>query len=207
MDQSVDGAVPGRTAGQDGGKGEEKMRVMGMIGLMLAACTLAYATDMGPGSIYTWTDQSGVVHITDSAPPPGVEAEHEVNNPPESPPADRGRLLQPGSIRDWEVRQAEQRARQAEQEMQQAERNARQAQREAEQTVQKSRQYIDTHDNNQYMRWAFKYQLKQARNAIQASEARAHQEADNFEQAKQNAEAARQQLKEAQDFAGLDRSN
>ena len=176
--------------------------------LVVAACVFQCGTDLWAGSIYTWTDRNHVVHITETPPPPGVAADDAVYNPPESPPGTQPSLQQPGPIRSWEIQQAEQRARQTSQQLQQAEKNAQQVMQEAERTIRESKQYIDSHDNNQYMRVAHKYQLKQARNAISASQVKAQEAADQLKQAEQDAEAARQQLQEIQEASNiLDKSN
>jgi hypothetical protein len=131
------------------------MRMIRMMVFSVAACAFLYGTILWGGSIYTWTDQNHVVHITETPPPPGVAADDVLYDPSESPATVPASSQRPR----WEIRQAEQQARQASQQLQQAEKNAQQAKQKAEKTIQEARQYIDSHDNNQYMRLAFKYKL------------------------------------------------
>lgn len=175
------------------------MRVFRMTVLYVAACASQCGAELWAGSIYTWTDQHHVVHITDTPPPLGVAVDNVMNSLPEPQPRAQPGSQQPQSIGSWEIQQAEQQARQASQKLEEAEKHAQQVKQEAERIIQESKQYIDSHDNNQYMRVAFKYQLRQARNAILTSEAKVQEAADQLKQAEQNAEAGQQQLKEAQE--------
>lgn len=179
------------------------MHMIRVMVLGAAACAFQGATDLWAGSIYTWTDPNHVVHITETPPPPGVTVDNLMDNPPDFATRAQPSVQQPRSIGSWEVQQAEQLARQAVQQLQQAEKNAQQVKQAAERTIQESTQYIDSHDKNQYMRWAFKYQLKQAGKAISASQVKAQEAADQLKQAEQKADAARQQLQEAQESSKI----
>jgi hypothetical protein len=159
------------------------------------------ASGLWSATIYTWTDKTGAVHITETPPPPGAAVEDELSNPPESPAPIQPQA--PQSIGDWEVQQAEQQARQAQEELEAARQKAAEAEQEAQQTIRQSEEYIDTHDNNQYMRQVFKYELKQAAAAAQAAEAKAQEAADQVKQAEQNAAAAQQQVQGAQEDAAI----
>jgi len=160
------------------------------------------ASGLWAGSIYTWTDKNGAVHITETPPPPGAAVEDALSNPPESPvPVQPS--PPPQSVGNWEVEQAQQQARQAQEQLETARQQAAEAEREAQQTIQQSETYIDTHDNNQYMRRVFDYELKQAADAAQAAEARAQEAAGQMQQAEQNAAAAEQQVRGAQEDAAL----
>jgi len=160
------------------------------------------ASGLLAGSIYTWTDKNGVVHITETPPPPGAAVEDAMSNPPESavqpsPPQP------PQSVGAWEVQQAEQQARQAQEQLEAARQQAAEAEQEAQQTIRQSEEYIGTHDKNQYMRQVFTYELKQAADAARAAEAQAQEAAGQVQQAEQNAAAAQQQVQGAQEDAAL----
>jgi len=172
--------------------------------VLLGAVTFIFqsASALWSGSIYTWTDKNGAVHITETPPPPGAAVEDVMNNPPESP-APVQPSQPPQSIGNWEVQQAEQQARQAQEQLQAARQKAVEAEREAQQTIRQSEEYIDTHDNNQYMRQAFTYELRQAADAAQAAAAKAQEAAEQVKQAEQNAAAAQQQVQGAQEDAAI----
>jgi hypothetical protein len=174
--------------------------------VLLGAVTFIFqsASDLWSGSIYTWTDKNGAVHITETPPPPGAAVEDVMRNPPESPaPVQPSPPQPPQSIGNWEVQQAEKQAQQAHEQLEAARQKAVEAERDAQQTIRQSEEYIDTHDTNQYMRRAFKYELKQAAGAAQAAEAKAQEAAGQVQQAEQNAAAAEQQVQGAQEDAAL----
>jgi zona occludens toxin (predicted ATPase) len=107
--------------------------------LLLGAASLIFqpASGLLAGSIYTWTDKNGAVHITETPPPPGAAVEDAMSNPPETPAP-----VQPGpppqSIGDREVQQAEQQARQVQEQLEAAKQKAAGAEREARQTTRQS---------------------------------------------------------------------
>jgi|WetSurMetagenome_2_1015567.scaffolds.fasta_scaffold152140_2 hypothetical protein len=173
--------------------------------VLLGAVALIFqpASDLWSGSIYTWTDKNGAVHITETPPPPGAAVEDVMRNPPESPAPVQPSPPQPQAIGNWEAQQAEQQARQAQEQLEAARQKAAEAEREAQQAIQKSEEYIDTHDTNQYMRRVFDYELKQAADAAQAAEARAQEAAGQMKQAEQDAASAQQQVQGAQEDAAL----
>jgi len=174
--------------------------------VLLGTVTLIFQSASGllAGSIYTWTDKNGAVHITETPPPPGAAVEGAMSNPPESPvPAPPSPPQPPQAIGNWEVQQAEQQARQAQEQLEAARQKAAEAEREAEQTTRQSKTYIDTHDTNPYMRRVFDYELKQAADAAQAAETKAQEAAGQVQQAEQDAAAAQQQVQGAQEDAAI----
>ncbi len=106
--------------------------------VLLGTVSLIFQSASGllAGSIYTWTDKNGAVHITET-PPPGAAVEDALSNPPETPAP-----VQPGpppqSIGNREVQQAEQQARQAQEQLEAAKQKAAEAEREAQQTTRQS---------------------------------------------------------------------
>ena len=107
--------------------------------VLLGTVTLIFqsASALWSGSIYTWTDKNGAVHITETPPPPGAAVEDVLSNPPESP-APVQSDQPPQSIGNWEVQQAEQQARQAQEQLEAAKQKAAEAEREAQQAILKS---------------------------------------------------------------------
>jgi type IV secretory pathway VirB10-like protein len=172
--------------------------------VFLGAVSLIFQSASGllAGSIYTWTDKNGAVHITETPPPPGAAVEDAMSNPPETP-APVQPSPPPQSIGNWEVQQAEQQARQTQEQLEAAKQKAAEAEREARQTTRQSETYIDTHDTNQYMRQVFDYELKQAADAAQAAETKAQVAAGQVQQAEQDAASAQQQVQGAQEDAAL----
>ena len=107
------------------------------------------------------------------------------------------------SVWKWNLQQAEQQARQAQEQLEAARQKAAEAEREAQQTIQQSKEYIDSHDNNQYMRRAFRYKLRMAAEAAQAAQAKAQEAADQVKQAEQRVADALQQVQGAREDAAL----
>jgi len=172
--------------------------------VLLGTVSLIFQSASGllAGSIYTWTDKNGAVHITETPPPPGAAVEDAMSNPAEAP-APVQPSPPPQSIGNWEVQQAEQQARQAQEQVEAAKQKAAEAEQEAQQTIRQSEEVIDTHDKNQYMRQVFTYELKQAADAAQAAETKAQEAAGQVQQAEQDAASAQQQVQGAQEDAAL----
>ena len=170
----------------------------------LILSTLHPVIDVRAGSIYTWTDQSGMVHLTQSPPPSGYPVENVMNNPPCSPPPrpQTGRVPN-RSVWTWEIRRAEEEVRQAQQQTIAAEVIAQQAEMQAQETLQRSERYIDTHDNNQYQRRVFKFQLKQAKRDAEKALVEAQDAVDQLAVAERQYQAALDQLKNAREDAAL----
>ena len=107
--------------------------------VLLGTVSLIFQSASGTwaGSIYTWTDKNGAVHITETPPPPGAAVDDVMSNPPESP-APVESSPPPQSIGNWEVQQAERQARQAQEQLEAARQKAADAEREAQQTIRKS---------------------------------------------------------------------
>jgi hypothetical protein len=162
------------------------------------------ASDLWSGSIYTWTDKNGTIHITETPPPTGATVEGVMGNPAESPDSVQPAQPQPSqSVWKWNLEQAEQQARQAQEQLEAARQKAAEAEQEAQRTIQQSKEYIDSHDNNQYMRWAFRYKLRMAAEAAQAAQAKAREAAGQVKQAEQRVADALQQVQGAREDAAL----
>lgn len=144
------------------------------------------------------------MHITETPPPSGIAVDNVMNNPTSSPALSPQREpAQSRPIWNWKVRQAEVEVRQAQLQLQSAKINAQHAAMQAQETMQRSKHYIDTHDQNQYMRRVFKFQLKQARNAVEDAETRVQEAADQLKQAEQQDQAGQERLREAQEDAKI----
>ncbi len=181
---------------------------MRFIKLIFLLGTVTYifqsASDLWSGSIYTWTDKNGTVHITETPPPPGAAVENVMSNPAEPPDSVPPTQPQPSqSVWKWNIQQAEQQVRQAQEQLEAARQKAAEAEREAQQTIQQSKEYIDSHNNNQYMRWAFRYKLRMAAEAAQAAQAKAQEAAGQVQQAEQRVADALQQVQGAREDAAL----
>jgi len=105
------------------------------------------ASCLWAGSIYTWTDKNGAVHITETPPPPGAAVEDALSNPPEfpvpvqpSPP--------PQSVGNWEVEQAEQQAKQAQEQPEAARQQAADAAQTAEARAQEAAGQLQQAEQN-----------------------------------------------------------
>lgn len=109
--------------------------------VFLGAVTLIFqfALYLWAGSIYTWTDKTGAVHITETPPPPGAAVEDALSNPPESPgPVQPIPPQSPQSIGNREVQPAEPQERQAQEQLEAARQKAAEADPEAQQTIRPS---------------------------------------------------------------------
>ena len=143
--------------------------------------------------VYTWTDKDGNVHITDQPPPEGANVREVTTYKPQS----EEEVME--NQRQQQVREnAVDRKRKLE-EAQDAELKAQKAAEEvkitrgkADAAVKNANQYIDTHDENQYMRRAHKYEMKnkagEAEAAVDQANAAAAEKARKAEEKAQRAE-------------------
>jgi hypothetical protein len=77
---------------------------------------------------------------------------------------------------------------------QKAAEEARKTRGEADATVKDAKEYIDTHDRNQYMRRAYKYEMKKKAGEAEAAVDRANAAAEKARKAEEKAKRAEEDL-------------
>jgi hypothetical protein len=168
-----------------------KLFGLGTIIILFLATTVPLSAD----KVYTWTDKDGNVHITDQSPPEGASVRDVIKYKPPS----EGEVLK--NQRQQQMREnAVDRKRKLE-EAQNAERKAQKAAEEANITrgkadaaVKDANKYIDTHDRNQYMRRAHKYEMKKKAGEAEAAVDQANAAAEKARKAEEKAKRAEEEL-------------
>jgi hypothetical protein len=140
--------------------------------------------------LYIWTDQTGVEHITEQPPPAGAKTNSVIDYTPESEKqVEQYEQQQQESLENWRLKQRRREALAAGKKADEAQQEALKARAKAQSAARAAKEYIETHNRNQYMRRAYKYELRKA--------------AEDADTARQQAQAAEKRAKEAQDRARL----
>lgn len=127
------------------------MKGMNILLLIAAGCLVAGTLH---ADIYEWTDENGVKHFTNYAPPDNATVLMKTKEMPYDEAADRARMEEERQFLD-ELAKLERAARDAELERRvaEAERRAAEAERYAQETLQATEQYLnDARDNRWYYR-------------------------------------------------------
>ena len=124
--------------------------------------------------VYTWTDKDGNMHITAEPPPRNARIKDVIEYKPRADETvsdaenkrDSEARVAPGEQESDELRRARARANKARQEAQTARAKADEATKAAE-------KYIETHNQNEYMRRAHQYQMRKAADDAKAAQEQA----------------------------------
>jgi hypothetical protein len=148
--------------------------------------------------LYIWTDKSGGEHITQEPPPKGAQTNSVMNYTPEpEKEVQRYRQRQRQELENYFVGQRRQEALDARSKADQTRREAEEARIEADLVTRQSQEYIETHNRNQYMRRAFKYERRKAAEKAEAARQNARQAAKVAREAEEKARLAEQRLQQA----------
>jgi hypothetical protein len=176
-------------------EGNMKLFGLGFIIIFFLATTGPLSAD----KVYTWTDKDGNVHITDQPPPEGANVSNVTTYKPQS----EKEILK--NQRQQHMREnAVDRKRKLE-ETQNAELKAQKVAEEAkierdkaDAAVEDAKQYIDTHDRNQYMRRAHKYEMKKKAGEAEAAVDQANAAAEKVRKAEEKAKRSEEELNNIQ---------
>jgi hypothetical protein len=149
--------------------------------------------------VYTWTDKDGNVHITDQPPPKSAKISNVTTYKPQSQKEVRENQRQQ-QMRENAVdrkRKLEE-AQDAGQKAQKAAEEAKRTRGKADAAVKDANQYIDTHDQNQYMRRAHKYEMKKKAGEAEAAVNQANAAAEKARKAEEKVKRAEEELNNIQ---------
>ena len=156
---------------------------------------LSVAPNLVAQQIYTWIDENGVTHITDTPPPPDAEladiVEYKEKSPQEQEAIDR--KIQQQRQR-YERQDQIEAARHAEAEARKAEKRARTAVERAREQTQDNQEYIRKLSNRKWKRKKFRKRIRRLKHETEAaqSEAEALVEQAEIQAKKAKAAAARE---------------
>ena len=149
--------------------------------------------------VYTWTDKDGNLHITDQPPPEGASVRNVIKYKPQSEKEvlenDRQQQIRENAV---DRKQKLEEAQNAELEARKAAEEARITRGKADAAVKDAKDYIDTHDRNQYMRRAHKYEMKKKAGEADAAVDQANAAAEKARKAQEKAKRAEEELNNIQ---------
>ena len=140
------------------------------------------AYDIGAQKLYTWTDDQGVIHITEDPPPHDASRESVTVYPPKSPQQidaiERKKQQLRQDYKQFEKRQA---VRQAEIEAREAQQRAQEAIQKVQQETEENQEYVRRLSSTQQKRRQFRKKIERIKNETEAAQAeakKAEEEAD-----------------------------
>ncbi len=164
-----------------------------IIGILLAG---VFSSGLIAGQVYTWTDENGNLHVTDTPPPPKSKVKdtleyqektaaeiQELRNIKER--RDRDRLQETKTNR---VEEAKRRAREAD-------KDAQTAAEQADQITQEVEVYVRRLGSTKEKRKQFRKKIQREIQRAEAAQARARQAAEDARQAAKDARLAEEELK------------
>jgi hypothetical protein len=168
-----------------------KLLGLGIIVIFFLATTAPLSAD----KVYTWTDKDGNVHITDQPPPQGANVRDVTTYKPQSEKEvlknQRQQKMRENAV-DRKRKLGE--AQNAELKAQKAAEEAKITRGKADAAGKDANQYIDTHDRNQYMRRAHKYDMKKKAAEAEAAVDQANAAAEKARKAEEKAKRAEEEL-------------
>jgi len=169
------------------------------IGVVIAGLFAASAA-LQAAEVYTWTDADGNLHITQDPPPKKAKLKETMTYQPQS------------LTKSLEIERRQKAADEAAAEKQKSDEllkvraEAEQARKEAEIAVAKAdeaarmaKEYIETHNRNQYMRRAYQYQMEKAAEDAKVAQERAEAAEKRAIEAEKKFQQAEEQAKQAED--------
>lgn len=178
-------------AGQSPARGSMKLLRLGLIIFFFLAVTGPLSAD----EVYTWTDKDGDLHITDEPPPQDATVRNVIKYKPQ-PEKEIQEIQRQQQMRENAVdrkRKLEE-AQNLDLEAQKAAEEAKTARDKADAAVKDAKEYIDTHDRNQYMRRAYKYEMKKKAGEANTAVDRANAAAEKARKAEEKAQRAEEKL-------------
>jgi hypothetical protein len=161
------------------------------------------AAGLNADRLYIWTDKAGVEHITEEPPPAGAKTNSVMEYTPESKEqVEKYEQRKQKSVENWFIERRRQEALAARKKAEQAQKEALEARANAESTAQAAREYIETHNRNQYMRQAYKYQLRKAAEDANTAREQALEAEKRAQEAEERARLAEERLQQDLQEAG-----
>ena len=168
-----------------------KLYGLGIIIFFFFATTGPLSAD----KVYTWTDKGGNLHITDQSPPEGANVRNVTTYKPQSEEEvlenERQQQMRENAV---DRKQKLEETQNAELEAQKAAGEAKIARDKADAAVKDAKEYIDTHDRNQYMRRAHKYEMKMKSGEAEAAVEQANAASEKARKAEEKAKRAEEEL-------------
>ena len=147
------------------------------------------ASLLGAQKVYTWTDENGVLHITDHPPPQRAQLEEVVTYKERTPEELNAIERRKNKLRrelDQDFQQVK--TREAQLKAKQAEEEAQKTLEQAEEEYEENKAYIDKLSNRKWKRKKFRKKIDRIKKETEESYAEAKSAAERAEEAKKKAE-------------------
>ena len=155
--------------------------------------SLFTASLLGAQRLYTWTDENGVLHITDHPPPQRAQIEEVVTYKERTPEELNAIQRRKDKLRrELEQEKQQDDSRDAQLKAQEADEEAQKALEQAEKEYEKNKAYIDRLSNRSWKRKQFRKKINRLKKETEESFAEAKSAAERAEEAKKSAENAEQ---------------
>jgi len=151
----------------------------------------------GAQKLYTWTDENGILHITETPPPKNARVE-EVTNYKERTPEDEAARRQRNEEFRRKLEKYDQRVQTQEAQLKakEAEEEAQKAKAQAQQEYEDNKAYIDKLSNRKWKRKKFRKRITRLKKETEENFAEAEEAAKRAEEAKAKAEQGKQSNRE-----------
>ena len=146
------------------------------------------ASLLGAQKVYTWTDENGVLHITDHPPPQRAQLEEVVTYKERTPEELNAIKRRKNKLRrelDQDFQQVK--TREAQLKAKQAEEEAQKTLEQAEEEYEENKAYIDKLSNRKWKRKKFRKKIDRIKKETEESYAEAKSAAERAEEAKKKA--------------------
>jgi hypothetical protein len=153
--------------------------------------SLFTASLLGAQKLYTWTDENGVLHITDHPPPQKAQLEEVVTYKERTPEELNAIERRKNKLRrelDQDFQQVK--TQEAQLKAKQAEEEAKKAREQAEKEYEENKAYIDKLSNRKWKRKKFRKKIDRLKKETEESYSEAKSAAERAEEAKKKAENA-----------------
>jgi len=178
--------------------GEEIMKCL-IIGVVIASLFMAFA-ELQSAEVYTWTDENGNLHITQEPPPKKAKLKETMTYQPQPAIKDSETERRQKAVDEAAAEKLKSTELQkARAEAEQARKEAEIAEAQAEEAARMAKEYIETHNRNQYMRRAYQYQMEKAAADAEAAQERARLAEQRAIEAEKKARLAQEQTQPASD--------
>jgi len=158
--------------------------------IMLLFSLLA-APLLGAQKLYTWTDENGVLHITEQPPPKSAKVEdimtYKERTPEELEAIERSKNKERRKFDKYKQIENE---REAQLRAKEADEKAQKAKEQAEEDYEKNKAYIDKLSNRRWKRKKFRKRIDRLKKETEESFAEAKSAEEQAEEAKKTAEKA-----------------
>ena len=159
-----------------------------LIATAILLFSLFTASLLGAQKLYTWTDENGVLHITDHPPPQRAQIEEVVTYKERTPEEQQAIDRRKRELRrelDQDFQQVK--SQEAQLKAKQAEEEAQKSLEQAEEEYEQNKAYIDRLSNRKWKRKQFRKKINRLKKETEESFAEAKEAAEQAEAAKKKA--------------------